>query len=213
MAEPVEPAESAESAEAADPAKPAEPAAAPAPDAAPAASGVGSAPDAGAALEADLAAAEADVVRLRAENAALAEEFRKEPSDSGREILKRAAASLTAARDRVDAAKTALEVLKKTGSPLGILAEGGRVVGAVAASIKPGASREERAKAIDDALAGPLADAASQLGVVLAAAPERYTRERPGRDAEGRTILDVAGRVEGDALVPAVSKASKNLRS
>ena len=47
---------------------------------------------------------------------------------------------------------------------------------------------------------------------MLAAQPARYTKERPGRDAEGRTVLEVAGRVEGDRLVPAVSRASKNLR-
>lgn len=164
------------------------------------------------ALEAELAAADDAVARLRSENAKLAEEFRKEPSDDGREILKRAAASLAAARDRAEVARTAIEVLRRTGSPYGLLAEGGRVLGSVAVLIKPGASREERSKAIDEALSDALSDASRQLGAVLAATPERFTRERPGRDAEGRTVLDVAGRVEGDNLVPAISKASKNLR-
>jgi hypothetical protein len=49
--------------------------------------------------------------------------------------------------------------------------------------------------------------------VVLSATPSRYTRERPGRDAEGRTVLDVAGRVEGDLLTPAVGKGAKLRRS
>ena len=49
--------------------------------------------------------------------------------------------------------------------------------------------------------------------VVLAAAPERFTRERPGRDAEGRTILDISARVEGDTLVPAVSKSARLRRT
>lgn len=164
-------------------------------------------------LLADLEAAEADVTRLRIENGKLAEVFREEPTDARREGLKRAAASLAAARDRVEAAKTALEIFKKTGSRRGLVAERGRVVGSIAVLIKPGASREDRSKAIDEALTEPLATAASELGAVLAAAPERFTRERPGRDSEGRTVLDVAGRVEGDNLVPAVSKASKNLRN
>lgn len=164
-------------------------------------------------VEAELAAAEADVARLRAENSKLAEQFRIEPSDSGREILKRAAASLAAARDRVDAARTALDIFKKTGSRHGLLAAEGKVMGSITVTIPPGASREARTRAIDEALAGPLATAATELGAVVAAAPERFTRERPGRDAEGRTVLDVAGRVEGDALVPAVSRASKNLRN
>jgi hypothetical protein len=49
--------------------------------------------------------------------------------------------------------------------------------------------------------------------VILSTVPSRYTRERPGRDAEGRTVLDVSGRAEGDLLVPAVSRASRNVRS
>jgi len=163
-------------------------------------------------LEAELAEAEADVTRLRLENGKIADDFRKEPTEGGREILKRAAASLAAARDRVDVAQTALAVLRTTGSLHGLMANAGRVVGSIAVLIKPGATREERSKVIDDALAEPLADAARQLGAVLVTAPERFTRERPGRDQEGRTILDVVGRVEGDNLVPAISKASKNMR-
>lgn len=164
-------------------------------------------------LLADFEAAEADVTRLRSENAKLADAFREEPTDARKEGLKRAAASLAAARDRVDAAKTALDIFKKTGSRRGLVAESGRVVGSIAVLIKPGASREDRSKAIDEALSEPLAAAAAELGAVLAAAPERFTRELPGRDKEGRTVLDVVGRVEGDNLVPAVSKASKNLRN
>jgi hypothetical protein len=166
-------------------------------------------------LEADLAAAEADVVRLRSENSKLADEFRRDPtpSESGREMLKRAAASLAAAKDRAEAARVALEICKTTGSPHGLLAENGRVVGSILVTLKPGASREDRSQVVNDALTEPLASAAAKLGAVVGAAPERYTRERPGRDAEGRTVLEVAGRVEGDVLMPAVSRAAKNLRN
>jgi hypothetical protein len=170
-------------------------------------------PDEKARLEADVAAAEADVARLRAENADLAAAFRAEPTDAGRELLKRAASSLASARDRLDAARAALTVFEKTGSPHGLVAEGGKVTGTIAILVKPGASREEREAAIEEALDASLDAAAEELGVVLAAKPSSYTRERPGRDAEGRTILEVAGRVEGGRLVPAVSRAAKNLKS
>ena len=58
-----------------------------------------------------------------------------------------------------------------------------------------------------------LTEASNKLGIVMAASPAKYTRERPGRDAEGRTVLEVAGRVEGDQLVPAISRAAKSLRN
>jgi hypothetical protein len=94
----------------------------------------------------------------------------------------------------------------------GIIAKDGRVTGSIAVQIAPGTSHEARARAIDEALTEPLSNAAEELRVVLSAAPSRYTRERPGRDAEGRTVLDIGGRVEGDLLVPAVSRASQNMR-
>lgn len=164
-------------------------------------------------LEADLAAAEADVARLRSDNAKLAAAFREEPTDAGRELLKRAAASLAAARDKADVARAALDVWKQKGSPHGLVALEGRVTGTLAITVKPGATRAEREAAIEAALEEELNKAVEELGVVLAASPERYTRERPGRDEEGRTVLEVAGRVEGDRLVPAVSRAAKNLRN
>lgn len=164
-------------------------------------------------LAADLDAAEADVARLRAENAKLADDFRQNPSDDARETLKRAAASLAAARDRVEAAKTALAIFQKTGSRHGLLAQDGRVVGTIAVKIPPGVSSQERERTINDVLSTELSDAAKELGVVLAAAPDRFTREQPGRDAEGHTILEVAGRVEGDTLVPAVSRAARLRRT
>jgi hypothetical protein len=164
-------------------------------------------------LEAELAAAEAEVARLRAENAKLADEFRGDPSEDNRELLKRAAASLSAARDRVEAAKNALAIFAKTGSIYGLLAQDGRVAGSVAVKIGPGVTSQERERAINDVLTAELSEAAKELGVVLAAAPERFTRERPGRDAEGRTVLEVSGRVEGDTLVPAVSKTARLRRT
>jgi hypothetical protein len=164
-------------------------------------------------LARQLTEAEEALSRVRAENAEAAEKFREEPSDDKRELLKRGAQSLAEARDRVSAAKAALSVFEKTGSEHGLVAEDGKVFGSIAVSIKPGTSRAEREKAVDAALAEPLGGAAQQLGVVLAAAPGHYTRERPGRDEEGRTVLEVQGRVEGDRLVPAVSRAARLMRN
>jgi hypothetical protein len=164
-------------------------------------------------FEADVAAAQADVTRLRAENSALAASFREEPTDDGREILKRAAASLSAARDRLDAAKAALAVFEKTGSPHGLVADNGKVTGTVAVTVKPGAGKEERERAIEEVLDAQLQAIAEELGVVLAVRSAAYTREKPGRDGEGRTVLEVAGRVEGDRLVPAVSRSARLMRS
>jgi hypothetical protein len=162
--------------------------------------------------KADLAAAEEKVARLREEKKKLAEACRAEPNGERQRAQTLAAASLSAARDEVDAARAALEVFARTGSPYGIIPAGGKVTGAIAVLIKPGGSRAARERAIDDAISEPLAAAAAELGVVLSAAPVNFARERPGRDSEGRTVFEVSGRVEGDRLLPAVSRAAKSLR-
>lgn len=152
--------------------------------------------------EAELSTAEAELLRLRAENQALADDFRKDPTEDAKEGLRRGAASLSAAKDRVEAARARVALAKRTGSPYGVIAEGGRVVGTIAVELAPGISRADREQAIDVALGEALAAAAKELGLVVSASPSRFVRERPGRDAQGRTMLDVAGRAEGDLLVP-----------
>jgi len=163
-------------------------------------------------LEAEMEAAKAEVARVREENAHLAEDFRLDPDERKRAGLKQAAATLSSARDRLSTAQAALSVLEKTGSLHGLVAEKGRVAGTIAVPAKVGWSQQERESAIDAALDDPLSEAAMELGVVLAASPVKYTKERPGRDAEGRMVLEVAGRVEGDRLTPAVSRAAKLMR-
>ncbi len=106
-------------------------------------------------LEAAVAAAEADIARLRAENADLAAAFRAEPTDNGRELLKRAAASLAAVRDALDAARAALAVFDKTGSPYGLVAEDGKVTGTIGVKVGPGASAKDREDAIERGARGP----------------------------------------------------------
>ncbi|MRG96429.1 hypothetical protein [Polyangium spumosum] len=166
-------------------------------------------------LEAARKAAEAEVERSKAKHDELAEKIAALGDDSPdrKSELRRRKATLTGAREALKDAEAALELFERTGKEHAIVAKGARVVGSIAVHVPPGSSHEARGRAIDDELTGPLIDVATELGVVLAAAPSRYTRERPGRDAEGRTVLDVFGRVEGDTLVPAVSSASRNLRT
>lgn len=156
-------------------------------------------------LQAALEAAEAEVELRRTENAALADAYRAMPTDEGKESLRRGAGELAKARERLEAARRVLRIHEKTGSEHGLIAEGDRVVGTIAVKLSPGISQKERIEAITAALNEPLYLAAEELGVLVSTSPERYTRERPGRDAAGRTVLEVAGRVEGDVLVPAVS--------
>src|SRR4051812_36507082 len=125
-------------------------------------------------LEADLAAAEADVARLREANAKLAETFRAAPHDALREELKRAAQSLSAARDRIDTARAALDVFERTGTPYGVVAAEGRIHGTIAIRLEPGSSREERTRLIDEALDARLHDLAQELGCVLSTSAEKF---------------------------------------
>ncbi len=166
-------------------------------------------------LESDRKAAEAEVDRLKAEHDKLAEKNEEigDASPDRRHEIRRRKARLVDAREVLKDAEAALRLFDKTGKEHALVAEGTRVFGSIAVRIKPGSSHEARGQAIDEELEGPLADVATELCVILAAAPSRYTRERPGRDAEGRTVLDVFGRVEGDVLVPAISNASRNLRT
>jgi len=119
-------------------------------------------------------------------------------------------------RARIDELETRVSNLQRTvliaartGSELGVAPMGDEIIGVIAVKIAPGSGSEARSKAIDDALAEPLDACAHEIGGVIAAPPSRFTSERPGRDAEGRTLLDVHGRLEGDRIVPAVAAAKR----
>jgi len=77
------------------------------------------------------------------------------------------------------------------------------VVGELALTIAPGTVAQVQSRAVDDALAGPLAEKAELMRAVLEAAPSRFTRQLPGKDAEGRVRFSIRARAEGDRLVPA----------
>ena len=90
--------------------------------------------------------------------------------------------------------------------------QGQLVTGEIAIDVPPGTIAQARDRALDAALAGPLNDAAENLGAVLAAPPHRFAHALPGKDESGLTRFAVRGRAEGGRLVPerADKKAEKN---
>lgn len=113
-------------------------------------------------------------------------------------------------RARIEALEAALEAATMDAAigpvegGIAVRLHGDEVVGIVAVKLAPGISKDARAHAIDDVLTPHLTAVAEQATVVLAADAHKFTLERPGRDAEGRTVLDVRGRLEGDRIVPDV---------
>ena len=148
-------------------------------------------------LRAEIKALEAELSRVRAARA------QADPTSKPEERVARATLALENGR-------IALWVFEVIGDIYGLVIRDDDVIGSIPVKIPPGISHEERARLIDDAVVGPLNERASEMGAIIAASPSRFTRERPGRDAEGRTILDVRARLEGDRLIPAVSKASRH---
>lgn len=160
-------------------------------------------------LQADVFAAEAEVERLRQAKTERKEAAERDVSSEERTARKQLSSELNKARGRLDDARSVLERFDKSGQQHAVVVQGDRVAGSIAVHVPPGSSHEMRAQLVDETLADPLAKAVEELGVVLAAAPSRYVRERAGRDTEGRTVLDVEGVVEGDLLVPAVRHVRK----
>ena len=160
-------------------------------------------------LEEEVRAAEAEIVRIREQRAERKGGKGSDVSEEERTARKQLSAALSKARTRLEYAKAVLERFDKSGQEHAVVAQGGRAAGSIVVRVIPGTSHEERLQLIDEALAEPLAAVASELGVVLAAAPSKFARERTGRDAEGKTVLDVEGIVEGDLLVPAIRQARK----
>jgi hypothetical protein len=160
-------------------------------------------------LEAEVQAAEAEIKRIRDERAERKGLADGDVSEEERALRKGLSTALKRARTRLDDAKAALERFDKSGQEHAVVAQGNRALGSIAVHVPPGSSQEHRLQLIEDALMEPLTAAAAELGVVLAAAPSRYIRERKGRDSDGRTVLDVEAVVEGDLLVPASRQARK----
>jgi hypothetical protein len=150
----------------------------------------------------------ADLELQLAEAKALAKEARRqkieaeEAGDGDAHAL--ALEAIDAAVATEERTRIALAIFDGTGSEYGVVVMDDRVVGTVAVALPPGTSREVREKRIDAVLGELLLGAASSADAVLATSPSRFVIERPGRDAEGRTVLDVRGKLEGGRVVPAL---------
>ncbi|HMY17857.1 MAG TPA: hypothetical protein PKA58_16150 [Polyangium sp.] len=158
-------------------------------------------------LAAEVRAIEAEIELLREAKAKRKDAADRDVSEEERTERKQLSTALNKARGRLDQARALLERYEKSGREHAIVVQGDRIKGTIAVRIPPGGSSEQRLQLLEDALTEQMAAAVDELGVVLAAAPVKYVRERPGRDAEGQTIFDVDGLVEGDFLVPAVRAA------
>ncbi|HEU4539430.1 MAG TPA: hypothetical protein VFS00_35165 [Polyangiaceae bacterium] len=84
--------------------------------------------------------------------------------------------------------------------------EGDEVSGELSIRVQPGQKAPSLNAALDRALSALLTDAATSLGVVVAAAPHTFAKPLPGKDEAGRIRYVVRGRREGDRLVPAHAK-------
>ncbi len=161
-------------------------------------------------LEHDVQAAEEEIQRLRDERGTRKDFADREVSDEERAVRKQLSMAINKARGRLEEAQELLARFDKSGQEHAVVVMGNRVTGTLAIRVPPGTSHEARLQIIEDALAEPLAAAVLELSVVLAATLSKYVRERTGRDAEGRTVLEVEGVVEGDLLVPALRHVHKS---
>lgn len=158
-------------------------------------------------LAAEVAAAETEIELLREAKAKRKDAPDREVSEEERAERKQLSTAINKARGRLEQARAVLDRYDRSGREHAVVVQGDRVKGTIAVRIPPGGSSEQRLKLLEDVLAEQLDAVITTLGVVLAATPAKYVRERPGRDADGQTIFDVDGLVEGDFLVPAVKSA------
>jgi hypothetical protein len=92
-------------------------------------------------------------------------------------------------------------------SDFALRVEGDEVTGEFSLLVQLGQKSPSLNAALDRALGVKLSDAATSMGVVVAAAPHTFAKPLPGRDETGRVRYLVRGRREGDRLVPAHSAA------
>lgn len=81
--------------------------------------------------------------------------------------------------------------------------DGDEVTGELSLVVQIGQKAPSINAALDRALRVVLIDAATSMGVVVAAAPHKFAKPLPGRDEAGRVRYAVRGLREGDRLVPA----------
>lgn len=76
------------------------------------------------------------------------------------------------------------------------------VEGEFALAIAPGTRSADIERLVRETVVDDLNRAAAELGAVVGASTEAFVREKPGRDADGRTVFLVRGRLEGGRLLP-----------
>jgi len=110
-----------------------------------------------------------------------------------------------------------VKIARATGERYGVLVEEELLHGILAVDLEPGTSQQHRHEVVIEAVSQALGAKADELGLILTASPDRFARpprrdatqaEKP-KDAGSRLIVEVAGRIEGDYLVPALSRRSK----
>lgn len=109
-----------------------------------------------------------------------------------------------------------LNIVRATGERYGVYVEDDLLQGILAVDLEPGTSQQHRHAVVVEAVNQALTARADELGLILTASPDRFARP-PRRDPSvdvpktqgSRLLVEVTGRIEGDYLVPAISRKSK----
>jgi len=128
--------------------------------------------------------------------------------------------AISEAHARCDRLLLELNIVRTTGERYGVLVEEELLQGILAVDLEPNTSQQHRHERVIHVVSEALAAKAEELGVSLTASPDRFARP-PRRDPSqpseskgtgSRLVVEVAGRIEGDYLVPALSRRSKRRR-
>src|SRR5438093_1355552 len=96
-----------------------------------------------------------------------------------------------------------------TAAVLTVDESGLEVRGQLALNVPPGTTAAARDTLLNQALGAELGEIARSLQVVLAAAPSAFARALRGKRADGMTLFEVGGRIEGDRLIPAARSGAR----
>lgn len=110
-----------------------------------------------------------------------------------------------------------LNIVRATGQRYGVFIDDDLLQGILAVDLEPGTSQQHRHSEVVEAVNRALSAKAEELGLIMTASPDRFARP-PRRDAAladqpksagSRLLVEVSARIEGDYLVPAISRKSK----